>query len=142
MNLTIRNIASNNVRTLKSLVNTTFGALPVVEQSYIKQCYDTDASQGYAVIYDEYYNEWQTHDERKQELVERANPYEQGTPQFYGFRNAQYDLKHDALSYRGSKPTMRYELQYEVEAAGLALMVRFAHNLALTYGTAEFSLKD
>jgi hypothetical protein len=142
MKLKIRNIASYNVSSIKSLVNTTFGALPEVEQSYIKQCDDTSTAEGYSVIYNDYYSEWQTRDDRKQELCERANPYKARTPQSFGFIQAQEDLKRNELTYRGSCPIERYELQYEVDAVDLALMVRFAHNLALTYRTAEFSLKD
>lgn len=148
MKIQIRNIARNNVNAIKALVNTTFGALPEVEQSYVKQCFETDMAEGYAVVYAEYISEWQTRDERKQELCERANPYydaDKGkynqSAQYKGFELAQAHLKNDTLSYNFTQPVQRYELQYEVDVVDTTLMVRFAYNLALAFRTAEFSLK-
>lgn len=148
MKIQIRNIARNNVNAIKALVNITFGALPEVKQSYVKHCFETNMAEGYAVVYEEYHSIWQTRDERKQELCERANPYynaDKGkydqSAQYKGFELAQKHLKSDRLKHSFAQPVKRYELQYEVDEVDTLLMVRFVYNLAQAFRTVELSLK-
>ncbi len=139
MKLTISNVTRNNVNAIKALVLIALNQECMVQKYEVTDSVEALARFGYTAAYDLY---WGTnladikHEDyfsvRLAALERAANPYEEQTPQWYGWNRAVYDAKRDELVWCG--PIERYVLTAECDAPGdMSLLFRFAHQLGQTY---------
>ena len=129
MKLKIRNIAYNNVNAIKAMVAIALNVSVNQETSYVKDDAGTRYAQGYRACVDLWYAVDCKEEAKDTWCEEQSNPYEERTSQYFGFRNALYDIKHD--NYHIVNETTRYELCVDnIGDVDPALLLRFVFNLA------------
>lgn len=137
MKLILTNVTSANVKQVKALITVATNLVPTAEQ-YIPDFSDAKYVEGYRKLYNIYW--YMPHNEHET-FVPAANPFEEDTPEFRGYRDAVSDLKAGKLFYK------RQIIRWKLEATGnspsdVNLLIRFAHTLGSTYRNVDVTIQD
>ena len=137
MKLILTNVTSANVKQVKALIVVATNLVPTAME-YTPDFFDAKHVSGYNELSTAY---WETLHKDRANFVPAANPFEEGTPQFYGYREAVSDFECGKLLFK--RPIKRWRL----EATGNSpsdtnLLIRFAHTLGKTYQNVDVTIQD
>lgn len=135
MKLTISNVTRNNVNAIKALVRVALNQECTVTKYEVTDLTRT----GYNAAHELYWNTSTTGVNNREEasairlaaLEQAANPFEEHTPQWFGWKRALCAAKNNELYHVSD--IWRYELAAECNIPDTDLLFRFAHQLGKTY---------
>lgn len=139
MKLTISNVTRNNVTAIKALVRVALNQACTVMMYEVTDSDDALWRQGYKAAHDLYWNA-DISDAKRDDyfparltiLEQATNPFEEQSPQWFGWKRAIYDARNNSLYHVSS--IERYVLTVEFDAPGdMSLLFRFAHQLGQVY---------
>jgi hypothetical protein len=137
MKLILTNVTSANVKQVKALIVVATNLAPTAT-TYTPDSFDAKYASGYNELSNAY---WGVPFLERKNFVLGANPFEEGTPQFFGYNQAVSDFEHDKLLYK--RPIIRWRLEATGNSpSDVNLLLRFAHTLGKTYQNVDVTIQE
>jgi MoaA/NifB/PqqE/SkfB family radical SAM enzyme len=144
MKLIISNVTRNNEKQLAAMVAVVLNCEVCAEWYVLTDTFSARAAYGYREVYDAYFSHIKIWDEEHRQkaldhVVSLPNPYENLTPEHYGFSKAQLEAENDML--RRPREVGRFRLTAEcMSSIDSGLLFRLALAIGKTYKNVDITI--